>query len=609
MTSVPPAPEEDTANFDYLEIANMELRRAIISEWQQTMSTAALTTVVCAVCARDTNISSIVFVKPRKVDFALLCNPLLPDNLQPSSYNRVAYGGAILHPKGLTNIDGLGDLRICKECRSDLARPRMPRFALANWLYYGLEKLPNSVSDAFRRATPVERILVSRARASKISYKFSELPGHVMYKKPAVTSQRCVKGNIAIHPQDTTSFNEVLPPSAESIRDTVCAVFVGQTKPDLQTIRQLTPILVRKSRVRIMIEFLVAHNPHYRVGETFKGFSKSNLDNLFGPGTQGVDEDVLCSMEIGHIGRSDGVEGATSSYIPGQEDGPAKDEEGVLMENVGYTDNDDTPVNYRRMTMVALAHCLADGRFLKVQAGSKLIPDFRNPNLLSWLFPHLDPWGIGGFHKHERFTPLTMAQQLKYLLSVHDSPFRKDPDFAFVYYNILQKKAVYDSVTFRVSGHERESVVQQLLKVDVVVLNRLIAAFKENPHYKCKNAEESSILKLLLKVNAVSHDLPGSNGYKIALRNQIRGLINDEGTPTLFITLNPSDRDHPLVRLYAGDEIVLEDAMQGEELSRWKRTIYAAENPAACAKFFDTMMTNFISTVLRYGRSGRGLFG
>ncbi|KAL1942457.1 hypothetical protein VTO73DRAFT_6059 [Trametes versicolor] len=272
---------------------------------------------------------------------------------------------------------------------------------------------------------------------------------------------------------------------------------------------------IRKTRVKTMIQFLTAHNPYYRVGDEFKGFSQANMDALFGPGTGDVDEDVLCSMEIGHIGGNDAVDGATGGYVPGQNDGPPAGEDGILMENVGYTDNDDSPINYREMTMVALEHCIKDGRYLKVQAASRFIPDFRNSSLLSWLFPHLDPWGIGGFFKEERFRQLTMDQQLKYLLMVHDSPFRKDPDFAFVYYNILQKKAVFDSVSFRVSAHERDSVVKQLLRVNVEKLTKMIEAFKVNPHYKCQGPEEAAIMKLLMRVNTVSRDLPGSNGYKL----------------------------------------------------------------------------------------------
>ena len=95
----------------------------------------------------------------------------------------------------------------------------------------------------------------------------------------------------------------------------------------------------------------------------------------------------------------------------------------LVMENVGYTDSDDSPVTYRQMKMRALSHCLAERPFVRSQAGNQFIPNFENPSLLSWLFPHLDPWGIGGFFKRNRPRVLTLEEQLTYLLRLDDSPF------------------------------------------------------------------------------------------------------------------------------------------------------------------------------------------
>ena len=604
------SPDDDSTS--YLEIADAELRKAIIKEWEQVMSTAALAEWVCASCARCNPQSKITFMKLSNDKLALLRNDSLPERILPRSYNIWAYNGALLHPRGLTNLTARAELKICHECRRDLERHRMPKFALANWLYYGHDRLPEDVKVAFLEATQVERMLVSRARASKISFKFSELKGHDLEGTDPNTSQRCIKGNIAIHPQDATHLNAVLPPSNDVIRDMVCAVFVGKTKPTPETIERLRPALVRKSRVKAMINFLVKESGNVGYKESaagFGGFSQANLDDLFGEGTRHIEEGVPCAIEIGHLEFNDAVEGATSNYVPGSEVRPCPGDTDMLMENVGYIAGDDTPIDHKALSMKALSHCLNGGSFIKSQAGSRFIPDFENPLLLTWLFPHLDPWGIGGFHDPRRSRVLSLDQQLKYLLTVCDSPFRDDPDFAFVYYNIRQKKAVFDSVTFRVPASRREKAVADLLSVNVERLDELIARFKGNPHYRPTDREEVRILKVLQSINTVSHDLPGSNGYKLSLRNQIRGLINFEGTPTLFVTLNPSDRDHPLVRLYAGHEINIEDRMRGEELSRWQRSIIAARNPSACARFFHTMISNFIKIILRYGRPGKGLFG
>ncbi|KAI0359239.1 hypothetical protein OH77DRAFT_1395328, partial [Trametes cingulata] len=609
-TSVDRAAESGSrAEAAYLTVADEELRRSIIGEWEVAMSMARLSELVCAVCGRRTAPEHVDLVKPAKIDLSRLRNNALPAKLLPDSYNVQAYEGAILHPKGLTNINIRSDLRICRDCLRELNDNRLPKYALANWLYYAHDRLPPKVQRAFRESTQVERVLVSRARASTISFRFSEMKGHALYGTRPEGSQRFVKGNVAIHPQDAPHLSEVLPPGNDVLRDTICAVFVGENKPTKDNIEKLGPVLVRKSRVKTMIDFLVSENPMYAVSESFRGFSQENMDSLFGEGTRHQDEGIPCSIEIGHIQFSDAVAGATEGYVPGENDGPSSDKDDMLMETVGYTDGDDSPVSTREMALKALSHCLRKGKFIQSQAGSRFVPDFENEQLLSWLFPHLDPWGIGGFHDKRRLVPLTLDEQLRYLLTIDDSAFRNDPNFAFIFFNIRQKRMVLQSVSFRVPASQRDDVIEKLMSLDVNVLDRLIDKFKSNPRYKPETQEERGILHLLMRVNTVSHDLPGSNGYKIALRNEIRALINHIGTPTLFITLNPSDRDHPLVRLYAGQDINIEDSMHGIELSRWQRTVLAASNPTACARFFDTMIRNFISIVLRFGRPGRGLFG
>ena len=597
----------------YMEVASEELKRAIIQEWEQLMSTDALREHVCCSCARRLPRNMMLLVKPGKIDFSLLRNDHLPEHILPVSYNRDAYGGAILNPKGLTSLDARADIQLCVECERSLRKGRTPKYALANWLYYGHDRLPADVKQAFEEATQVERVLVSRARASKISFRFCETKGHYLYGTDPHTSQSYVRGNVGIHPQDATHLHEYLPPGNDVIRDTICAVFVGQTKPTPETMHRLFPVLVRKSRVSTLIQFLTSHNPMYRPAGLFAGFSQINMDALFGPGTDGVEEGVPCGMEIAHVQSNEAIEGSTSSYVPGEDPPSSADRvqavDELLMENVGYTDSHATPQNYRRMQMKALTHCLRGGAFLSSQAGSRFVAEWDNPNLLSWLFPHLDPWGIGGFFDPRRPEGLSFDEQLRYLLAVDQSPFRDDPDFAFVFYNLKQKRDSLNSSTFRVSASERENVVNRLLRVNVVELEALAARFAQDSRYKPESREEKEILSLLAKVNTISHDVPGSNGYKLSLRNEIRALINYHGTPTLFVTLNPSDRDNPLVRLYAGHDIDVEDAMRGEDLSRWQRSVLSAKNPSACARFFDKMINNFIKVILRFGRPGKGLFG
>ncbi|KAI0745187.1 hypothetical protein C8Q76DRAFT_688363 [Earliella scabrosa] len=316
---------------------------------------------------------------------------------------------------------------------------------------------------------------------------------------------------------------------------------------------------------------------------TFHGYSQQNLDLLFAPEEFTKDAAVPCAMDVGHLEDSEAIHGVSADYTHRNDDEEAPGlNEDILMENVGYTNGDDSPVSYRDMKMKALLHCLSGGRFIRSQAGERFIPDFENPSLLTWMFPHLDPWGIGGFHHPERTLSVTMEDQLRYLLEIHDSPFAKDADFAFVYYNILQKKAVCDSVKFRVKASQQREIVGKLLAVNKELLSTTIDKYKQNPSYEARTREESELLQLVNRVGMVMHDIPGTSGYKMRMRNEIRALVNHKGTPAFFVTLNPSDIHNPIVRLLAGENISLENVEAGEELSEWGRTVKESADYSAC---------------------------
>ena len=609
-----------------MQVANEALRRGIIREWQEAMATTNHGTLVCAPCGRRVPAKQAKYVDPRRVDLSLLVNDALPSKVRPTTYDFEIYSRALLNPEGMTDRWHLADLIFCQVCRREIIdNRRMPKLCLANWLYFAHNELPPAVKEAFSTSTPTERLLISRARASRISFRFSELKTRsqqsqdddmAVTQTPATgsfagaTSQRCIKGNILVVPQNATHLNSVLPPPPEVIRDTVCAVYVGHSKPSRASIGKLGPALVRKTRVRTMIEFLVDHNVHYACDSSFHGLSEDNLDALYDASGPEQEEGIPCTMDVGFIEETEFVRAAEADYTTRNlEPEPPGEDDPLLMDNVGYTLGDDSPVSYRDMKMKALSHCINGGRFVRSHSGDKFVPDFENPSLMTWLFPHLDPWGIGGFHEQSRTIAVSMEEQLKYLIEVDGGAFQKDPDFAFVYFNILQKKAVCDSVRFRVSAAEQERTVRELLSINKEELDRLIARLKSNQSYQAQTDEEKRILQLVTRVGASLHDIPGTAGYKLKMRNEIRSLVAFRGTPAFFITLNPSDVNHPLVSLLSGDDISLEAMERGEELTEWQRRLIVSRNPAACAKFFHTVISLFINVVLRHGRKDRGILG
>ncbi|KAI0078110.1 hypothetical protein K474DRAFT_1683982 [Panus rudis PR-1116 ss-1] len=258
------------------------------------------------------------------------------------------------------------------------------------------------------------------------------------------------------------------------------------------------------AKVKTMIDFLVTNNPYYAV--------QTNLDALFGDHTSHIDEgipynDAIAAVSAGYSGRDD-----------------IESEDGLVMENVGFTSGNSNPGAMDQMKLRVLNHCIGGGRFVQSRVGNQAVPDFENEALLSMLFPHLDPWGIGGFGHPGRKVRVSMEEQLRHLLSLWDSPFQRDTQFAFVYYNILQKRHISQAVRFR--------IVQQLLSIDPDRLQNLVRCFQADQFYQTVHEEDQRILRTLRQVSLVCHDVPGTAGHKVALRNQIRSLITYRGTPT-----------------------------------------------------------------------------
>jgi hypothetical protein len=152
--------------------------------------------------------------------------------------------------------------------------------ALANFQYYARDELPMDVRSTFAASLLYDLMMVSRSRATQITHMLCEKPGAKGHDKVRAFSQEYSKGNVAIFPQDVATVHPILPPAKDEIKEAMCALFIGpKAVPTRENIRDLVPVLVSKTRVQTMIEFLLSHNPLYiSSGATF---SQENLDALF----------------------------------------------------------------------------------------------------------------------------------------------------------------------------------------------------------------------------------------------------------------------------------------------------------------------------------------
>lgn len=78
--------------------------------------------------------------------------------------------------------------------------------------------------------------------------------------------------------------------------------------------------------------------------------------------------------------------------------------------------------------------------------------------------------------------------------------------------------------------------------------------------YETANSdEERRVVNLMKQVRLVTTHVPGSSSSRVAMRNEIRGLMIDHGMPSFYITINPADLFNPLVTFLAGSDINIDE--------------------------------------------------
>ena len=222
----------------------------------------------------------------------------------------------------------------------------------------------------------------------------------------------------------------------------------------------------------------------------------------------------------------------------------------------------------------------------------------------------MDPWGIGGFNE-PNCSPdqrISFERQVKNLLLQHDGEFQKDPSFAYVCWNITQKKEVNKHVTFRTNAASHAETVAAIQEISPH-LTDLIKKWELNPRAKASTKAEKKVLRTLAKLRLIAKDLKGSSGYKQCRRNEICAMMKSFSTPALFLTLNPAD----IIDLLLGAMGGIPQA-EWEVMSKFQRHQFMARNPGPAAVSFDQVIQNFIRIILRFSPNvaqdkGNGLFG
>ncbi len=115
-----------------------------------------------------------------------------------------------------------------------------------------------------------------------------------------------------------------------------------------------------------------------------------------------------------------------------------------------------------------------------------------------------------------------------------------------------------------------------------------------------KLSNNSTINKLLSKVQSFSAHVQGSKASLKIRRRELFSYIIFKGMPEFFVTGNPADVHHPLLFHLGGEKI---NASLLMKKSSFLRASYAMKNPVLQAMFFDKIKVSFINYLMNYDRN------
>ena len=603
-------------------MVSQSLKDKLVKLFREQTSSAFLAMVTCASCSESCLASESIKVNAKHINLDVLKRP----DCRTTTYSEdtvvdpmwldsevvapifpmpiTATPDIIVDPKGVSS-DEHGELilTLCKTCRSSISSKKTPPLALANHMVLG------DIPDELKELTVVEEAMIAKCRAKCWVIQLKEENSGLSLPN----SQRGVKGHIIVYPQRPSAIATILPPPLEEVSTPICVIFVGSSPPTNEWLqKKAKPLAIRREKVRNALMWLKRHNPHYK--DVL--IDESILNSLPHEYTLPVHvEHVLPSDERDALtARYDGtvIENATSQENqnnPTAGDSETESKADIPFQNVVIADVDgNAPSNELRAA--AIRHIKKKGGgYVEIPHDPTPVNEFLNPDLFPMIYPTLFPYGIGGFENTQRTTRVSMKRHVKHLFNLSDRRFQEHYSFLFTVFNILQRRQILLHSSLKVKRQKFESVAHSFAHVSPEAVHRVTERVARGDWTSSNSSEERQVLKLMKEVNVVTSNVQGSAASRVAMRNELRGLMMDKGLPSFYITINPADVYNPLVKFLAGSNIDIDNLLSDDVPNYWEQSVLIAKNPAVAAKFFDTYMKAFISTILAYDPAHKNLDG
>ena len=176
---------------------------------------------------------------------------------------------------------------------------------------------------------------------------------------------------------------------------------------------------------------------------------------------------------------------------------------------------------------------------------------YDNPQLYPQMFPWLFPYGLGGVGNSRGFSKMSDIRHNKWLLMYYDKHFQLDPVFPLIAWNHQQIKKSVTGGYLLAQKKNFDQVCERLHNLNNDVLDSLIKHLQDKGFVKPETEEEKQCYRLLNDLDFVNSKVDGSTTNRKYMCNKIWSMISSLGAPTWFITMSPSDTNHPIALYFA----------------------------------------------------------
>ncbi|KIJ07945.1 hypothetical protein PAXINDRAFT_18889 [Paxillus involutus ATCC 200175] len=554
--------DENSNDSEFLQLPTEEEKRSCYRRFFEATSKEALKSAVCAVCARecgamDEQLSTWTLAEIPNV------KRLIPD-IQHPVYD--LFDGKLLAPEGI--------------------KTGPPRLALANGLWIG------RVPWQLQVLTFSEQLLV--ALLYPRVYVFKLFPKKIAGTRSTENLQRGMRGNICTYelssPGITSMLQGHLMPRPPSILASLISVtFIGVGKLPKTWMGKM--FRVRRHTVSDTLLWLKENNTRYygsvkideqRLAELPEDGVPDEISSIV---RQSTDEGLVDQESEGYIPQEDDidVDGSGDGQCSGTSETQRPPVEGpdvIPLQTSGVLDTDLTNITANELMAWGMDNLTGNGDTegsYAVRHGTHPVTDFaplremdneRSENVFEKAFPCLFPYGLGGIESL-RHKGVDFSDHVRWSLRYHDRRFRTHETFPFVAFGILQRRQALTDRLKHAAQEEEDNM----------------------PH------SDEAVRLLKKHLYATSSRVQGSDQSRYQLRSQIWSTAICMGPPSLWITINPCDLHDPIVQVFAGENVDMDDLLHSVGPDKEQRARNVAQDPYAASKFFHYIINTIFETL------------